>query len=446
MYYHRKFWPHETKEIRLFGMGKADYFHIFGETDKSIPIRVIGGPGADEIIDESQVKGAKRQTLVYEQSDKAILELGKEAKVIDHWDPQVYNYQRTRFAYNTYLPYLYISANRDFGLGLKGGVRFTNQRYGKQDYSTQHTAQFAFSTENIKVLSYEAKFRHALGRWDWSVGGLVGDHYYFRYFFGIGNGTTKVDSLFDNNFYRTSYNSIQVHSALSKDFWKGNSSYFKLGVQYEHNTDQIETNTILDDAGGDILGSGDVGLLESSAEINLDFRDRTALPQSGVKLYAQNRLGWLTEEQSTYVIVSGYVENHLTARLPKPLTWALRVGGSTSSGDIPFYKLVYLGQDNNLRGFFRNRFTGESTVFLNTELRYELTEFQTPIFPLKFGLSAFYDTGRVYSDEDTSDDWHYGYGVGCYLVPLKEEISLNISVAFSDEETGLVLLGIGKSF
>ena len=132
--------------------------------------------------------------------------------------------------------------------------------------------------------------------------------------------------------------------------------------------------------------------------------------------------------------------------MPKPLTWSLRVGGSTSTGDIPFYKLVYLGQNNNLRGFFQNRFTGESSAFINTELRYELTEFQTPIFPLKFGLTAFYDRGRVYSDEDTSNDWHYGYGAGFYLVPLKEEISLNISVAFSDEESGLVLLGIGKSF
>ena len=449
MYYHRKFLPGETKEIRLYGLQKADHFHIFGDAAKSIPIRVIGGPGADQIIDESKVGGWGKMTKVYEKHQEAVLDLGSEARQVKHWNDEVYNYDRTAFAYNTYFPLAFVLYNNDFGIGLRAGIQFTRQKFGKKDYASKHAVQVAASSENINVLTYEGRFHHVLGKWDVTLAGVLADHFYFTYFFGIGNDTEKDDDLFDDDYYRTNYNTYQLTAGLAHEFWEENKSHFAFQIHYENNAEQIEENTILTDPENtqDVLGTEDTNLWEAIFNLELDFRDRTYLPEKGLRAVLKHQSGIVTtENDENYGITRASFEGFVTAYLKRPVTLGIRVGGSKTYGEVPFYKLKYLGQNNDLRGYLRNRFTGESTIFLNTELRWELSEFRTAFFPIRFGLKAFYDTGRVYSDFDLTDDWHSGYGAGFYLIPLREEISLNISLAFSDEESGLLLIGIGKAF
>ena len=54
--FHRVFRGNETKEIRLHTLGGDDLIHVTGEVSSSIPVRVIGGKGDDEFIDESSVE------------------------------------------------------------------------------------------------------------------------------------------------------------------------------------------------------------------------------------------------------------------------------------------------------------------------------------------------------------------------------------------------------
>jgi hypothetical protein len=55
--YHRVFERKDTKEIRLYTLGKDDRVLVQGSVDSSIPVRVIGGKGDDELIDDSLVNG-----------------------------------------------------------------------------------------------------------------------------------------------------------------------------------------------------------------------------------------------------------------------------------------------------------------------------------------------------------------------------------------------------
>ncbi len=448
-YYHRRFIPEETKEIRVFGLRKADHFHISGQARKSIPIRIIGGPGADQVSDSSKVGGLNKATKVYENDADARLYLGTEARLVKHWNNQVFNYDRTAFAYNTYLPLAFISFSKDFGFGLRTGLQFTRQKYGKKDFASKHSLGLTLSTENIKVLSYDARFHHVWGRWDVILSALAGNHYYFTFFFGIGNDTQKDDKLFDQDYYRTNYNSNQLSVGVLHEFWEGNNSHLAFKLHYENNSQQINENTILTDTQNpmDILGINDINLLESVFDLELDFRDRSSLPERGMRVALKHQSGIITNESNDgYGVTQGFLEGFMSTNLRRPLTFGIRLGGSKSYGEIPFYKLKYLGQRNDLRGYLRNRFTGESTLFINTEMRWELYEFHTSLFPLRFGVKAFYDAGRVYSKFDETDNWHQGYGGGIYLVPLLEQFSINLSVAFSEEESGLFLLGIGKAF
>ena len=55
--YERTFKTNETKEVQLFGFGGDDEFEINGNVKKSIKVRIIGGEGDDQIIDNSKVAG-----------------------------------------------------------------------------------------------------------------------------------------------------------------------------------------------------------------------------------------------------------------------------------------------------------------------------------------------------------------------------------------------------
>jgi hypothetical protein len=55
--FHRVFHADETSEIRLYALGGDDVVQVTGEVSSSITIRVIGGKGDDEFVDESVVGG-----------------------------------------------------------------------------------------------------------------------------------------------------------------------------------------------------------------------------------------------------------------------------------------------------------------------------------------------------------------------------------------------------
>ena len=57
MVFHRKFSAEETDEIRIYTLGGDDIIHVSGVVSESILVRVVGGKGDDEFLDESVVDG-----------------------------------------------------------------------------------------------------------------------------------------------------------------------------------------------------------------------------------------------------------------------------------------------------------------------------------------------------------------------------------------------------
>ena len=50
----------------------------------------------------------------------------------------------------------------------------------------------------------------------------------------------------------------------------------------------------------------------------------------------------------------------------------------------------------------------------------------------KMGIFGFFDNGRVWAPNETSDKMHIGYGAGIYFAPFNM-MALNISYGVSDE-------------
>ena len=444
--YHRIFYPEETREIRVFGIGNDDTFIIRGNTEQSIPVRIIGGENRDNVYDSSYVKGSRKYTLIYEKSDKADIYLGKEGKRVRAKNESSYDYDRTAYHYNTYLPLIYPGYNSNDGFSLAIGVNFKRYQYDKYPFSSEHALYASYTSENFFRAGYAGRFQQVLGPWHLLLNATYAspDADYI-FFYGLGNETEKNEQLYDQDFYRTRFNTLLFSAGFGRDFWK--KSNFTAQLQYENDDVRIDPNTILSEIRENIFGVDVLHIAGLQLALDLDFRDNASLPQKGTRLKVQHNNGIITNyDTENFGITDAFMEWYGTAWWKRPLTLGLRAGGTDTYGDIPFFKLPSLGQREALRGYFRNRFTGDSRVYLNTELRLELGTVATGFLPFTFGAKGFYDVGRVYYSEETSDKWHAGYGGGFYVFPLRESFTFNFSLGFSEEETALFMLSIGTTF
>ena len=103
-----------------------------------------------------------------------------------------------------------------------------------------------------------------------------------------------------------------------------------------------------------------------------------------------------------------------------------------------------LGGRTNLRGYASSRFSGRSNAYWNNDLRVELFKIRGGLAPGRLGLLGFVDTGRVWTDEESSDKWHVGYGLGIWY-NIVDEILFNFTTGKSDEQNYLSA-GLGFFF
>jgi hypothetical protein len=102
-------------------------------------------------------------------------------------------------------------------------------------------------------------------------------------------------------------------------------------------------------------------------------------------------------------------------------TIAMRLGGSHNVGNAPFFKVSTLGgnqglgQLGNIRGMRRNRFSGQSTLYYNLEIRQKLAYFKTYLATFTAGILIFTDQGRLWQPGENSNTWHRGFGGGPWL-------------------------------
>lgn len=107
-----------------------------------------------------------------------------------------------------------------------------------------------------------------------------------------------------------------------------------------------------------------------------------------------------------------------------------------SFGSFPFFSSVFLGGDNNLRGYRRERFAGQAAIFGQSELRSYLTDVKI-VMRGELGFSIFGELGRVFIDKDKSSMWHPSYGGGLWLSFLDRGFIVTTTIAISPETFSL---------
>jgi hemolysin activation/secretion protein len=113
---------------------------------------------------------------------------------------------------------------------------------------------------------------------------------------------------------------------------------------------------------------------------------------------------------------------------------AARVGGRQLWGEYPWFEAAFLGGSKNLRGYRKNRFAGERSLYGSLEARVWLFRGRL-IAPGRWGVFGLVDAGRVYLEGESSDEWHASYGGGIFFQMLTLNSVFHGAVAHGDDGT-----------
>ena len=114
---------------------------------------------------------------------------------------------------------------------------------------------------------------------------------------------------------------------------------------------------------------------------------------------------------------------------------ATKIGGSAILGEnYEFYHGATLGggDRNSLRSYRNERFNGKYAFFQNIDVRSAIARFKTDFVPTAFGLSAGFDYGRVWVEDDNSSDWHTSVG-GSFFINAFRAFTGNLGYYVGDE-------------
>jgi hypothetical protein len=454
-YYQRTFSPKETKEIRLYMLGGNDRVVASGPRKGGIHVRVLGDAGSDT-VDDSQSGGLH----VQDGRGDNVVRRGPGTKVSEKdWTNPAPEKDRPWLEPRNYghwtvpMIEMWWQPNQAFMVG--GG--FTRTAWGFRKYPWANTQAFTllYSTgyQNVRA-SYTGQWRltdvKLLGTLNARFSGIEN-----RNFYGFGNETPNVE---DKALHMTETNEYMVFPALRYR----PSLTFELHVGAEAKV--IETR------GGDSLveqqqeyGSGKFGEVGLRAGFEYDSRGRqlsmttarglappdasaaVAGPRtSGIRVQADGVFvpeGWDADEKFGGVegSVAGYVGS-------EKLILATRVGGRAMWGKYPWFESASIsGTAGNVRGYYDGRYRGDSSLFGNAELRWWIGRRKNAVLPIRWGLTAFAESGRVWYEGEESKKWHTGYGGGLMMQLVATPMAFGGSIANGSEGIRFYFSG-GYSF
>lgn len=470
--YKRLFSEDETNEVNLYGFDGDDRFLLGGNEKLKTSFRIIGGKGNDSI--EGFLNNKKSNIKAYDTpSGLTIKERSKITNKSNEKWKGINNWSRTNYEFNLVKPILFSGFNPDDGILLGGGASFTVHGFRKKPYSQHHLleANFAPKTNSFHFV-YEGTFKNVFRNWDVLLHTKLNEPGFTRFFYGFGNNTISNERkrTEDLQHYRTRFSEWVFQTSLK---WNSSNNPHSLESGFRYRAVKVSERFnvsenrrfILDYAEQDPFNEVLPLLNKRRHFLSLfsryifDTKDDKILPEQGVRFSIEGNItqhldqGILNFKQlkSSFSFFTSFGKSLKT-------TLAMRIGGAVNTGDFEFYQANVLGGLNNLRGYRQYRFTGDKSIYQNTELRTRLFNFRTPIIAGTFGMLLLHDVGKVWSNQPTNlkafeskDDlntyaienaWHRGYGTGVWVSILPNTVvSFDYTLSNSIEKSWYIRLG-----
>jgi outer membrane protein assembly factor BamA len=354
-------------------------------------------------------------------------------------DVSVLDYKRNGFEYNQLgFPLLNLGFNSEDGLLL--GVGFHARTFGfrKQPYSTDQklTSLVAPSNGSAYQLKYRGEFNQVIGKNDLVLNADFVNPTLSN-FFGIGNETQFNKSL-KIPYYRVRYKYVETDLLLRKRY--NDLLSLSVGPTYYHYWDDYQDNKfrILGNPASQGLDSASIyspkSYLGLKAKLDIVYINNPVFPSRGITWFTEYKtLRGLNDNSRKFSSIQSDMTIYAKVSDLSRVSTVLRFGGGYVFSDkMEYFQALNLGANNYLRGFYKNRFSGNSMLYSSAEMRYKLFKSKSAVLPGDVGLLGFFDIGRVWADNLPSKKWHNSYGGGLYFVPFNL-IMLSATVAFSEE-------------
>ncbi len=442
--YDRTFYASETKRIHIYSFDDEDEFHIEGEAENKIQLTIIGGDEEDRVVYEG--KDTPRFVKIYDQKDTDFSHQ-LSSRIKNNYSENELEYDREAFEYDVVYPGLFLGYNQDDGIFWGGGPVFTKySRYFRQKYKI--FANYAFETRAFNLL-LAGKHVYPLNDLELNFSADIKAPRYVNNFFGMGNETSWLVNKSEKQYYWLRMEQYLIKGNLTKKLPYNPSHNMGLDVFYKYTHVEDTPNRFISDLQLNGLPSfalerhNYVGislkyrintLSDRQLKTEEEFIGSNVLPTKGFKgnLSVTQHMG-LDEKASDFTKFSGDLKTYLSFAQRPRFVYAFRLGGEKIWGDYVFHEAAKLGQKTNLRGFRRTRFYGDASLYTNTEVRIRLKQFKTYLLNGISGVTLFHDVGRVWLEEESSSQWHQGYGMSFWLAPFDMAL-FNVSYSRSNED------------
>jgi hypothetical protein len=401
-YFHRTFDRRETREVRLYLLGSADRAVVRGTAQPRIRVRIVGGDGADALIDSSQV--GERLTDFYESGDR----------------PETPDWGRML------RPAPVASFNADHGLILGGGIVRDAHGFGAVPYSHRLVLRSGVSTSGRFLFEYRSDFPRIAPRLSAAVHAVLSGVHRAR-FHGFGNETERQP---ETDFHRvTQYRAVVAPTLTVLPLSRVR---FSFGPVLKVTSTSSEPTRIVQDT---LYGAGLFGQVGAQAAVEADIRDQSMWTTRGLRLgVGASVFPAVLDVSEVFAEVHGELATYVSMPIPTKPTLAIRLGGQKVWGRVPFHEAAYVGGENSLRGFEIQRFAGDAALHGNAELRLTLVRFSF-LFPTELGVLGVADVGRVFLKTEPSGRWHAAEGAGIWIAPLRRAYTVSFTLVRGTEQT-----------
>ena len=460
-WFERTFRREETREVRIYLRGGSDRAEVSG-ADGAIAVRVDGGGGSDTFTNTSAAGASK--THFYDHRGRNRFVEGKGATV----DERPYQRPSTSLVWSRYaFDWGMESGTRplvwaDPDLGVFARVIHSRKYFGfrKDPFATRHYFDVGLASRGFKpFVSYVGTFRHVRSELDARLAFEYSGFEVTR-FKGFGNDFRLKEP---SAYYKVEQRHFVFAPAL--EFRRGTEDVDATGdgtmplrseltvslgpvVEWSNTPTEANRDFFIGALDEPLYGTGSFGQLGVRGEVEYDSRDNPAYATGGV-LARVSAAGFpgVWDVESPFGNVDVEARTYLTANAPLSPTLALRAGGKKVWGTYPFHESAFLGGpgraglgqvDGPLRGFHKNRFAGDASLYANVELRLALAPINV-LVPGEFGLFGAADVGRVYfaGDPADADDWHNGTGGGFWLSFMERRTTMSVAVMKGRDMTGV---------
>ena len=458
-YFLRYFSPQETSDLRVYTGGGDDRVLVVGAAGTGPRVHVIGGGGSNVLCD---LDADRRYAFDMDSADDrgSGIKIGPgfwlapSESIADAGTPATSQgaalTARRDWGSTSYIIPVF-GFGPDLGAVLGYGTVFERYGFRKRPYSVQHQvrAAFAFGALSGRI-DYTGIYRRENRRQFFLLRAIASGIETLRYY-GFGNETEET---VDASFFRIEQTQVAVEGRAA--FSAGKSATFTTGAIFRWTrTDEDEDDFI---AADQPYGIDDIA--QAGVVAGFNFNNHTRPNQRQLKgsddalrfgpsplgegytldinAHYYPKLGGLRDDY-------GFVDTEATASYllgSHGPAFALRVGGTTTWGDVPYYDAAFLGSEQ-LRGLRPNRFAGRQSIYGNASAFFHVGRL-TLLVPGRWGVLARGGIGRVWIPQESSDKWHSSYGGGLWWAPWDLQTAVRMEVSTSDETTlYYLLLGFG---